>query len=79
VRKTKDEYYKKDGIVSDVTDRIIISNPNENTVYGDNKDMVMSTADTNSDSTGLQIPQISLSVSTQNIKHFDLKNKTHLK
>jgi len=39
VRTNKGGYYTKDGIVPDVTDRIIISNPSENTLYGDKEGM----------------------------------------
>jgi hypothetical protein len=34
-------YYIKDGIVPDVTDGIIISNPSENTFYTDKQDVMM--------------------------------------
>ena len=44
MKTTKEWYYIKDGIVPDVTDRIIISNPSENPLYGD-KEELMSTGD----------------------------------
>jgi hypothetical protein len=55
VRTTKGWYYIKDGIVPDVTDRIIISNPHENTLYGEKEDVTMSTGDMNSDSTDSEL------------------------
>ena len=45
MRTTEGGYYIKDGIVPDVTDRIIISNPSENNLYGDKEDVIMSTGD----------------------------------
>jgi len=45
VRTIKGGYYIQDGIVPDVTDRIIMSNPRENTMYGDKEDVMISTGD----------------------------------
>ena len=45
MRTNKGRYYIQDGIVPDVTDRIIISNPSENTLYGEKEDVMMSTGD----------------------------------
>jgi len=42
--------YKKYGMISDVTDRIIIPNPIDKASPGDKETMVMSSEDTNSDS-----------------------------
>lgn len=41
MRTIKGGYYIKDGIVPDVTDRIIISNPSENTFYRDKQDVMI--------------------------------------
>jgi hypothetical protein len=79
VRTTTGGHYIKDGIVPDVTDSITISNPTENTLHGHKKDVMMSTGDMNSDSTDSELANPSLLASIQNIKHFDLKNKTRLK
>jgi hypothetical protein len=42
--------YKKYGMISDVMDRIIIPNPNDKASRGDKEIVVMSSEDTNSDS-----------------------------
>jgi hypothetical protein len=42
--------YKKYGMISDVMDRIIIPNPTEKASPGDKENVVMSSEDTNSDS-----------------------------
>jgi hypothetical protein len=55
VRTTEGGYYMKDGIVPDVTDGIIISNPSENTLYGYKENVMMSTGDMNSDSTDSEL------------------------
>jgi len=55
VRTTIGGYYVKDGIVPDVTDRINIPNPSENTFYGYKEDVMMSTGDMNSDSTDSEL------------------------
>ena len=45
MKTNKGGYCVKDGIVPDVTDRIIISNPSENTLYGHKVDVMMTTGD----------------------------------
>jgi len=52
---TKGGYYIKDGTVLDVTDRIIISNPSENTLYRYKEDVMMSAGDMNSGSTDSEL------------------------
>jgi hypothetical protein len=49
VKAIEEAYYKKDGIVSEVTDRIFTSNPNEEVSSGDEEDEVASSETTNSD------------------------------
>jgi hypothetical protein len=55
VKIIEEAYYKKDGIVSDDTDRIVISNPNEDSSYGDEGDEAMSSRDSNSDSSDSEL------------------------
>jgi hypothetical protein len=45
----------KDGIVFDITDSTIISNPSDNTLYGYKEDVMMSPGDMNSDSTDYEL------------------------
>jgi hypothetical protein len=52
--KIKEAYYKKDGIVADVIDRIIITNQNEDDSSGDEEDET-SSGDTNSDSSDSEL------------------------
>jgi len=42
VKTIEEAYYKKDGILSDVVERIVISNPNEENSSGDEKDEAQS-------------------------------------
>jgi hypothetical protein len=42
VRKIEERYYKKDGMISNVMDKIIISKPHEQVSSGDEEDVVMS-------------------------------------
>jgi hypothetical protein len=54
VKKIEETCYKKDGIISDVIDGIIITNPNKDDSSGDEEDET-SSGDTNSDSSDSEL------------------------